>query len=224
MNDLNSPKEHLLSEIDNKLKAIINLGKQLSMISSNIYLFDIFLIAALNRTINISKAYVSLIRDGNFIAAAPLVRINIDTLLRLYASTISEYDRNTFALNVLKGKLIKEFKIKGTRKMMRDSVLCTELSNIKGMDWVSDIYRAGSSFIHMEKSHIISSLKFDNEQEMLLHMTIGFHDKFIPDSEKYGSAMWMNKIIDSIVEQAQLWMLEKAEQVGYDLHKLNNIK
>ena len=149
-------KEQLLIEVDNKSKAIINMGKQLSAITPNLETFDLLLIAALNRTVNISKAYTTLIRDNNFIAAAPLVRINIDTLIRLYASIISEFDRNIFASKVMSGEQIKKMKLRGTKKDLRDDTLYIELSKIEGMEWVSEIYKAGSSFIHLEKSHIFS--------------------------------------------------------------------
>jgi len=217
-------KEQLLTEIDNKSKAIINMGKQLNAITPKMETFDFLLIAALNRTVNISKAYTTLIRDNNFIAAAPLVRINIDTLLRLYASIISEYDRNTFASKVMGGELIKKMKLNGTKKDLRDDTLYLELSKIEGMEWVTDIYKAGSSFIHLEKSHIFSSLKIADEKERTINMSIGFHDAFIPESEKFGSAVWMNKTVDSIIQQAQIWMYEKAQKVGYDINQLNNLK
>jgi hypothetical protein len=215
-------KEELLIEIDNKSKAIINIGKQLEMISPKAEIFDIYLIASLNRTVNISKAYTSLIRDNNFIAAAPLVRINIDTLLRLYASIISEFDRNTFASKVIGGELIKKMKLSGTNEKLSDFTLYTEISKVKNMEWVAKIYKVGSSFVHLEKSHIFSSLKVKDEKERLVYMSIGFHDTFIPESEKFGSAYWMNKIIDSIIQQAQIWMLEKAQKVGFDIEKLND--
>lgn len=185
--------------------------------------FDFLLIAALNRTVNISKAYKTLIRDNNFIAAAPLVRINIDTLLRLYASTISEFDRNNFASKVMGGELIKKMKLNGTKRDLRDDTLYLELSKIEGMEWVTDIYIAGNSFVHLEKSHIFSSLKISDEKERIVNLSIGFHDPFIPESEKYGSSVWMNKIIDSIIQQAQFWMYEKAQKVGFDIEGLNNL-
>jgi len=217
-------KEQLLTEIHNKSKAIINMGKQLNAITPKMETFDFLLIAALNRTVNISKAYTTLIRDNNFIAAAPLVRINIDTLLRLYASIISEYDRNTFTSKVMGGELIKKMKLNGTKKDLRDDTLYLELSKIEGMEWVTDIYKAGSSFIHLEKSHIFSSLKIADEKERTINMSIGFHDAFIPESEKFGSAVWMNKTVDSIIQQTQIWMYEKAQKVGYDINQLNNLK
>lgn len=224
MNYSELTKEQLLTEIDNKSKAIINMGKQLTAITPKMETFDFLLIGALNRTVNISKAYTTLIRDNNFISAAPLVRINIDTLLRLYASIISEFDRNTFASKVMGGELIKKMKLNGTKKDLRDDTLYIELSKIEDMEWVADIYKAGSSFIHLEKSHIFSSMKIADDKERIVNMTIGFHDAFIPENEKFGSAVWMNKIIDSIVQQAQIWMHEKAQKVGFNIEELNNLK
>ncbi|MFN3917643.1 MAG: hypothetical protein ACK4K0_07865 [Flavobacteriales bacterium] len=223
MNYTKLTKEELLIEIDNKSKAIINMGKQLSAITPNMETFDFLLIAALNRTVNISKAYTTLIRENNFIAAAPLVRINIDTLLRLYASIICEYDRNAFASKVMSGELIKKMKLRGTKIDLRDDTLYSEISKIEGMEWVADIYKAGNSFVHLEKSHIFSSLKIADENERTIHMSIGFHDAFIPESEKQGSAVWMNLIVDSIIQQAQIWMYEKAQKVNFDIEQLNNL-
>ncbi len=217
-------REELLIEIDNKSKAIINMGKKLTAITDKMETFDIFLIAALNRTVNISKAYTSLIRENNFIAAAPLVRINIDTLLRLYASLISEYDRNAFASKVMSGELIKKMKLNGTKTKLDDRTLYLEISKIKGMEWVKDIYQAGNSFVHLEKSHIFSSLKIADDKERTINMSIGFHDAFIPEGEKIGSAVWMNKIIDSIIRQAQIWMYDKAKKIGFDIEQLNHLK
>lgn len=224
MNYSELTKEQLLTEIDNKTKAIINMGKQLNAITPQMETFDFLLIAALNRTVNISKAYTTLIRDNNFIAAAPLVRINIDTLLRLYASIISEFDRNTFASKVMDGEIIKNMKLNGTGTKLDDRTLYLELSKIEGMEWVTDIYKAGSSFVHLEKSHIFSSLKIADDKERIVNMTIGFHDAFVPESEKFGSTVWMNKIIDSIIQQTQIWMYEKAQKVGFDIEQLNNLK
>lgn len=219
----NLSKEELLVEIDKKSKAIINLGKQLTAITPKIETFDFFLIASLNRTVNISKAYTSLIRDNNFIAAAPLIRINIDTLLRLYASIISEYDRNTFASKVIGGELINKMKLGDTKQKLSDFTLYTEISKIENMEWVTRIYKAGNSFVHLEKSHVFSSMKVKDENERLIDMSIGFHDSFVPESEKFGSAVWMNKTIDSIIQQAQIWMYEKAQKIGFDIEKLNDI-
>ncbi|MBZ9626722.1 hypothetical protein LB456_03415 [Psychroflexus sp. CAK57W] len=55
-------------------------------------------------------------------------------------------------------------------------------------------------------------------------MTIGFHDAMIPEAQKQGAIIWMNKIIDSIIEQAQIWIYEKCQKHDFDFEELNNIK
>lgn len=216
-------KESLLTEIDNKTKAMLNLGKQLVAINPNLEPFDLMLLSIVNRTVNLNSAFTNLIRSNNFIAGAPLVRINLDSLLRLYASIISEHDRNTFAKEVRKGVKISTMKLQGTKTAMRDMTLVKELSKIEGMDWVQKVYDAGNSFVHFDNVILFSSQKIASYEERTFIQTIGLHDSFIPESEKFGAVVWMNKIIDSIIQQCQIWMFEKCERYNFNIEDLNNI-
>ncbi|MDC3403084.1 hypothetical protein OAX38_02710 [Flavobacteriaceae bacterium] len=212
-----------LIEIENKSKSIINLGKQLYAISTNLFHFDLLIIAALNRTVNTNKAFVSLVKDSNFISAIPLIRINIDTLLRLYASKISEFNRNEYALKILSGTEVKKMKHYNSKSKLSDYFLHTEISKIEGMEWVSHLYNIGNSFIHFEKSHFLSSMKITSEDDRTISMSIGYHDSFISDNDKKELVNWMNLTIDKIVEQTQIWILEKCEALNFDIEKLNEL-
>jgi hypothetical protein len=59
--------DDMLFEIDKKSEFIINQRK-IKLSGKLITPFDILLNAALSRTVNINKAFVSLIKDHNFIA------------------------------------------------------------------------------------------------------------------------------------------------------------
>ncbi len=48
-------------------------------------------------------------------------------------------------------------KLRGTKQSLTDKTLHEELSKVEGMEWVSQIYEAGSSFVHFEKTHFMSS-------------------------------------------------------------------
>lgn len=216
--------ESQLLEIENKSKAIINMGKQLFAITSKTEVFDMFLISVLNRTVNLNKAFVGLIRDNNFIAAAPFIRINLDTLLRIYASGISEFDRNTFALKVISGESIRKMKIHKSKINMQDVNLVEKISSVKNMEWVKDIYETGNSFIHFSDNIIFSSQKISNYKERTIELTIGMHDSYTDEKTKLDSTIWMNKIIDSIVVQAQIYMYEKCQKYNFDFESLNNVK
>jgi hypothetical protein len=216
-------KEDLLQEIDNKTNAMLKLGKQLVTITPNLESFDILLISIVNRTVNLNSAFTSLIRVNNFIAGAPLVRINLDSLLRMYASIICEYDRNTFAKKVISGEKIRNMKLGNTKTKLQDVILVDELSKIEGMDWVKKIYDAGNSYVHFCEAIIFSSQSIQNEEERTVIQSIGIHDAFISDSEKIGAIVWMNKIIDSIIEQCQIWMYEKCQRYNFDINELNTV-
>lgn len=223
MTSVKIDKEAILTNIDNKSQAIINMGDQLFAISKNVHTFDMFLIAILNRTINLNKAFSSLVRDKNFIAAAPLVRINIDSLMRMYAARISEYDLHTFTLKVMGGEHVRNMKTNSGQKLT-DKYLIDELSKIDGLSWIKDIYEASNSYIHFADSGIFAAQTMVNKEEQTIGLSIGFHDAFIKDDYKLATIFLMDKIIDQIVLQAQIWVHEKCEIVGFDINKLNDIE
>ncbi|MEY8779828.1 hypothetical protein AB9K32_05335 [Allomuricauda sp. XS_ASV26] len=64
--------------------------------------------------------------------------------------------------------------------------------------------------------------KVNKEEDKTISLTIGNHDSFVPQSQKIGASFWMNKITEGIIEQAMLWIVEKANDFGFELEKLNN--
>ena len=148
----------------------------------------------------------------------------MDSLLRLYASIISEHDRNTFAKEVISGVKIRTMKLQGTKIALQDTILVKELSKIDGMDWVQKVYDAGNSFVHFDNVILFSSQKINSDEEKTILQTIGLHDSFVSEAEKFGAVVWMNKIIDSIIQQCQIWMYEKCKRYNFNIEDLNNIR
>jgi hypothetical protein len=212
----------LLDKIDKKSKAIPRLGLKINAITPKVQIFDLLIFSILNRTVNLNKAFVNSMKDNNFIAAAPLVRINLDSLLRMYAARISEYNLNDFAQKVLNGEHIRRMRYYNSREKLYDTFLVSKLSEIKNMDWVKKVYESGNSYVHFCDKIVFSSQQVENKKNRTINFTIGEHDSFISIDEKIGAAIWMNKIIDSIIEQTQIWVLEKCNSVGLNIEKLND--
>jgi len=226
---MSTDQQKYLEELEKISSATKNLGRQLHAITPNISMFDLYLITALNRTVNINKAFDDLSKANNFIAAAPLVRINLDTLLRLYAARLSKDGLNEFARRViLDHKQINEMKSfekddKNQFRKLTDNYLKKSLSSIEGYDWVEKVYNVGSSFIHLDGSLFFASRSIISDEDRTMKLTIGTHDSFIPNSEKEGATIWMIKITSGIIQQAQLWMIEKAKAHNFDIEKLNHL-
>lgn len=181
-------EQHLLV-LEDEGDKLISIGKQL-LENIGMNEFSLFCTAILNRTINLNRGFITLMKDSNYIAAAPLVRLNLDSLLRLFASSQSEFDYEIFAQKVRKGEKISNMKDKANKKL-KDFELVQRLKKIKDFGWVEDVYEAGSGFVHLSINHIESSYSVDGET-----MTGGIRksDEFISIDEKIAATHFMIQV------------------------------
>lgn len=148
-----------LVELENEGDKLIETGKILiETIGSTEFTF--FCFAILNRTINLNRGYISLVNDNNYIAAAPLVRLNLDSLLRLFAAIQSDFDVETFAKKVREGMKVREMNYcKNHKQKLTDKKLVGLIKEIKGFKWTEQVYEAGSGYVHLSNQHVYSSIK-----------------------------------------------------------------
>jgi hypothetical protein len=92
---------------------------------------------------------------------------------------------------------------------MNDGYLCKTYSGIPGNSWVKQVYDAGSSFIHLSNGATQSATSIKDETERIITMTIGKHDSFISNDQKFGSAFFMLKITSDLNELMQKWLTQK---------------
>ncbi len=197
----------------NKLNSIndeVKLVWKADMEAGNgIFQFDLFVIPSLNKVFNINRAYISLINDNNFIAAGSLVRIQLDVLLRIFASTIIGYDVDEFAKRLLSGEQLNNMKdISG--QQMKDGYLAKELNKCEGFNWVKYAYDKGNLYVHLTPHSLYASSKRDDPERNIV-FTIGPNDSFVSDDEKYAATMIMNQITNGILHFVSMWILHKIE-------------
>ncbi len=146
------------SRLSDLIKQTINVGND--MLSANggkMYIPDIFFIGILNRSINLIDAILCLTSRWNFIAAGPLVRLHLDTLLRLsYLRTTQNPD--TFIMHILEGKQVNKMKDeKGVK--LTDTRLCDYARTM--FPQVDNVYKETSRFIHFSDKHVFSCITPD---------------------------------------------------------------
>ncbi len=167
------------------------------------YTFDLYCLSILNRTLNINRGFISQVNDNNFIAAAPLVRVNLDTLLRLFAAFQTD-DIDKFAMKVFNGERIDKIKDRNNR-LMNDGYLVNQLINlIPKYAWAKKIYKAGNAFIHLSSSHVFASIKSEkSDNPFLIQGGIREDDEYIKLSEKVWATKAMIQINLAIIELLQ---------------------
>ncbi len=197
-----------LKLLEVKNKELIQTGK-LTIETFALYQFDIFCAAIINRTLNLTRGFINQMRDENFISAAPLVRINLDSLLRLYGAFLVEYNIDEFALEVMKGKAFNSIKDK-TGQFMKDHYLVDQLSKKTGYNWVKTVYKAGNEHIHFTAQHVFASVRTNDDPDSKTIQGIMAHgDSFMEMKEKIWAVRAMFQIIVGIQEQLSIWIAYK---------------
>ncbi|GAB2677795.1 hypothetical protein GCM10027036_34400 [Flavihumibacter cheonanensis] len=200
--------DKLLNELEEKIKSLTQLAKASLLTPPGIYTFDIFVNGLLNRSVNLLKGFITLMREKNFIAAAPLVRLHLDSLLRLYAPQLIDYNIDDFSLKVIGGTPIRKLKDKDNQKMT-DARLVEKISEHENFNWISKVYDTGNAYVHYSDQLIFASMKTKDVQEKIVDFTVGQHDEFIPLSEKHGAVHWMHEITDGLIFLTYSWVKQK---------------
>jgi hypothetical protein len=157
-----------------------SLMKMTSGVNSGLYPLDFLMVAALNRASSQLSAVIELLRLKNFIVAASLLRLQLDSCLRIHGAWLVS-DPHGYARQILKGVKISKLK-SASGEVMHDMYLRNSLS--KEFPWVNSVYESTSGFIHLSEKHILSSLRDFQVSDLKLTMVVSDRQDHISD-EKY---------------------------------------
>ena len=173
-----------------------------------LYPLDFMAVAVIKRSLNLLSAFCGLVEDRNFLAAAALLRLQLDSCLRFYAAFLVD-DPHEFALEVLAGKQIRKLRARGGSRMT-DRYLLECLSESE--PWITSLYEHTSGFVHLSEKHIFATLQSvrEEKEERTLEFLIGGADAFIP-SERYVEAIdAFEAVTDLLLRYLEGWRVSKA--------------
>lgn len=199
-----------LSDLDKLKNKIDYQGKKLLNIRRNICLFDTFCIAQLNRSLNLIDAFIVLSKMNNYITSLALVRIHLDTLLRLYAVKLTQQDVNQVVEKILNGKPIKKFKDGTTKKLLTDSYLKDKISEMDSFTWVKETYEKSSGFVHFS-DYILKVSNLGDASTMTIYHSIKVGNDFVTDFDKKVACVQMIKITEGILCFINKWIEEREQ-------------
>lgn len=128
-----------------------------------------YLCGIANRALAQTRAFKHCVEDRNELVAAALLRLQLDTALRLYA-LFWVTDPNDFAKQVFHGKQIDTLKA-ADGQQMRDKYLRKKL--VGTYPWVETVYKQTSGAIHFSNRHIFSALDIKNAETGEAQFKIG---------------------------------------------------
>jgi len=158
-----------------------NAGKALLTASNGAQmLVDLLFYGLTNRSCNVCDAVLILVVKRNFVAAAPLVRIQMDTLLRrCYMRTLK--DSVPFAEYILSGGRMDKRK-DADGKFLTDARL-RDYARPR-YPWIDKTYEELSRLVHFSDAHIYSSMSpLKPDGSNTIHIGVGQTEESWPASE-----------------------------------------
>ena len=123
------------------------------------YKLDILALAVLDRSLALLRGFCDLVEGRNMIAAAPLLRCQLDNGLRFFASTLVD-DPLALAGDIAKGTPVYKMKDRNGH-FMRDDYLKKQLT--VEVPWAEALYNQASGYVHLSEQHIINTIGIPDE-------------------------------------------------------------
>jgi hypothetical protein len=142
-------QDELLTAFENRFKQGKQFGHQ-----------HLFLYGIANRTLAQTRAFKMCVADRNGLVATALLRLQLDTALRLYA-LFWVADANAFSEKVFNGEQIDRLKA-ADGKQMKDKYLRDKL--VIQYPWMETVYTQTSGSIHFSSRHILEASKINDAE------------------------------------------------------------
>jgi len=180
------------SDLAGRLAILVRLDERLFELTmgylseSALYPMDFLANGAVKRALALSSGFRSMIESKNMVCAGALLRLQVDTALRVYAAYIVAAPHE-FASAVLRGAKVSDLKDRDGNQM-HDAYLVKRLAKEENCDWLPRVYRETSGYVHLSGKHIFSTFTKAEDEGPTIHMKISAVDEHLP-SEIYEEAV-----------------------------------
>lgn len=179
-----------LEELEDEL---IRKGARSVSSGANLSHADFFIFGALRRTLAQSRGFRDLIVSRNFPCAAAILRLQIDTAMRVNAlSLIDDVDQACKA--VLDGEQFNRLKDRDGVKLS-DAHLRKKLS--EKHPWISKVCEQASNFVHLSGKHFDVSIDRSDDDTRMAYFQISGHDPHRPEETYF-------EVLDAFFEATRL--------------------
>jgi hypothetical protein len=185
----------------------------LTMSAGDIYHMDILTMAVVNRALELSEGFKDLILSKKFLCAAPLLRLQIDNLLRYSAAWLVDKPED-FVTEVMRGTPVKKLNDSSGKKML-DFYLVEKLT--KDIPWVKSVYDKTCGYIHFSESHF-HKVMLSTSDNGEFSMGIGSQAREVPESTYIEAVDAFNSATLEISKYVYGWLKTKDGSVDLSAH------
>jgi len=180
-----------------------------------IFPLDTYVQGVIKRTLSQAMGIRVLLENANLMCARSLLRMQIDTAMRLFAARLVP-NPHDFAQAVLDGKQINRMETKDGHKMT-DYFLSTELA--KKYEWVRRVYEHTSGYVHMSQSQFMLTVEVANEDRSMRWL-VAADDRHMPVGSFVEVAECFIAATEIVIEYLEGWQFTKENpEVAAEMRK-----
>ena len=167
-----------IDKLRNLREDLPSLGSEIMHAGNmSMYPMDMVIIGIVKRCLSTTSALEKLVLEWNMTCARAVLRMHLDTVLRLSAFWLSP-DLQKMAIYVIGGKQINKMKDRDDYKMT-DSYLSQKLG--ERFDWIPRVYKYTSGYIHFSERQLFDPISEINNKERMVNFVINDKDYNFPE-------------------------------------------
>ena len=193
--------------------------KMLRADGGKLFTLDLMFVAAIHRAIMVSRGFREMIENVNLSCAFPLVRMQIDTMLRLFAATLVD-DKDELFMQFLKGVHISKIKDRSGHRMSDSYLLKQLIDNSPEFAPLKTVYDRTSGFIHFSDAHIFAASRLGENGGVTF--SIGGRDDYFPQNSIVEALHGFHKINWILMAFVRDWINEKDPSAKIEIEPLRS--
>jgi hypothetical protein len=185
------------------------LGLLMHQAAPHVYGTDLLALAVLNRSVIVIEGFCTLLEAKNYLCAAPLVRFQLDSMLRFFATTLVD-NSNDLSLTILRGTPVRNLQDRDG-KYMTDHYLLKKIAAL--YVWAPRVYEHSSGFIHLSEKHILHTIRDAKEDgaDRTIKIAVTHDDEHIPVLVKLEAIECLYTETEAVLELVANWVDAKHE-------------
>jgi hypothetical protein len=177
----------------------------------DLYTIDVFLVGVANRSMLLVRGFVDAFDKWNVFAAAPLVRLQVDSLLRVSYMTRAP-SSDVVADEVMKGHSFRSLKDADGNRLTDAHLLELALPH---HPWLKNVYSSGSEWIHLSTIQVMAPWEFKKGAPVgRLALLFPMRRSRIPAGFLGNMVAAMSEATDDLLTYIDLWRRRKGLPLG----------
>lgn len=195
-----------------RINSLVDLMKNELQKTQDLYVEDLYLWAAIDKSLKLIDTFLFALNQRNITILAALTRIQMDCVLRSYATTLVP-DSGKFCEQVLFENARIDLITDTKNKRLTDRYLCQSLSTVLNLP-LYDLYQKVCGYVHFSSSSFYNTAKTDGNNVLTMNISKGNRDDLSETYERLSIELanhfyYFGKILITVIVRS--WQLQKEE-------------